>query len=194
MLNIINRISKRKTKEGFTLIELIVTVAIIGIITAIAIPSYGGIQELAKKRAVAASVQTTYSSILAIVTQDAPVSASNTVALSFSVGDVGAQAVASADDNSPETSGKTKEEQMQDLLTKNFENSDGKILVLVNFYDGYKLDENFCVYGQYYEEGTTVDEFYNAADGRSTEDIINNPSPGSKYFTNKGNCSVANYE
>ena len=42
---------KLKNKKGFTLIELIIVIAILGIIAAIAIPRFNGIQETSKEKA-----------------------------------------------------------------------------------------------------------------------------------------------
>ncbi len=43
---------RRSSDEGFSLIELIVVVAILGILVAIAVPVFGGLQDTAKKNAV----------------------------------------------------------------------------------------------------------------------------------------------
>jgi prepilin-type N-terminal cleavage/methylation domain-containing protein len=43
--------SRLKGKRGFTLVELVIVVAVIGILTAIAIPAYGTIQENARQSA-----------------------------------------------------------------------------------------------------------------------------------------------
>ncbi len=50
------RIALRKKKNGFTLIEVIAVLTLLGIVAAIAIPKYVGIQDVANDRAVDAGI------------------------------------------------------------------------------------------------------------------------------------------
>lgn len=60
---------KNKNQKGFTLIELIIVVAVIGVLTAIAIPVYGSIQETSKKNAVKAAAEVGYTSYLSQINE-----------------------------------------------------------------------------------------------------------------------------
>lgn len=56
---------RRKPQDGFTLLELIIVIALLGILTAIAIPVYGNIQSSARARAVEQSTMAAASAAIA---------------------------------------------------------------------------------------------------------------------------------
>lgn len=59
----INLFTKKRNKKGFTLIELIVVIAILGVLAAIAIPRFAGVQDDAALKADRATAQTVVSAI-----------------------------------------------------------------------------------------------------------------------------------
>lgn len=66
----------RKSDKGFTLIEMIVVIAIIGVLVAIAIPSVGGIINSAKQATAQANARTAYMAAQMYVTQQTAAGAS----------------------------------------------------------------------------------------------------------------------
>ncbi len=67
----IKRLQKLKNKKGFTLVELMVVVAIIGVLTAIAIPVYNNVTDNAKIAAFKSNLRTIDGAIMQAIAGEA---------------------------------------------------------------------------------------------------------------------------
>ena len=56
---------KRTNKKGFTIVELVVVIAVIAILAAVMIPTFSGVTKDAKKKAALQEVKSAYSATLA---------------------------------------------------------------------------------------------------------------------------------
>lgn len=73
----LNYLTKMRNKKGFTLVELMVVVVIIGILVAIAIPVYNGTQNNAKTKADAANLRIIDGAIAQYLAENADVAAAD---------------------------------------------------------------------------------------------------------------------
>ena len=77
MINLSNTLKKKNNKKGFTLIELIVVIAILGILAALAVPRLTGARDSAAKSVVEADARTIFSDLEIKYAQDGKYPASD---------------------------------------------------------------------------------------------------------------------
>lgn len=66
---------KKMNKKGFTIVELVIVIAVIAILAAVMIPTFGGIIEKAQKSAAMQEVSASYKEAKALALEDGVISA-----------------------------------------------------------------------------------------------------------------------